>query len=105
VSDSRIEQYRAFLEKDPNNSFARYVIAQEYLKLERVAEAVEAFRDLLGRDPDYVPAYYHGGKALERAGDMEAARELYRQGIETATRKGDGHAKAELEEALGALGG
>jgi len=105
VSESRIEQYRAFLEKDPGNSFARYVIAQEYLKLERLAEAVEAFRDLITRDPDYVPAYYHGGKTLERAGDPEAARGLYRQGIEAASRKGDSHGRAELEEALGALGG
>ena len=66
---------------------------------------METFRDLIGRDPDYVPAYYHGGKALERSGDLEAARALYRDGIEAAVRKGDGHGRAELEEALGALGG
>jgi len=104
VSETRIAQYEAFLAKDPNNSFARYVIAQEYLKLERYAEAVAAFRDLLARDPDYVAAYYHGGKALERAGDPEAARTLYREGIEAANRTGDGHTRAELEEALALLG-
>lgn len=101
---SRIEQYKAFLEKDPDNSFARYVIAQEYLKLERYADAVAAFRALIEHDPDYVAAYYHGGKALEGAGDPDGARTLYRQGIDAAARKGDAHSRAELEEALAALG-
>jgi tetratricopeptide (TPR) repeat protein len=104
VSQSRIEQYEAFLAKDPDNSFARYVIAQEYLKAERLDEAVAAFRELLARNPDYVAAYYHGGKALERAGDPEGAGALYRDGIAVAARVGDAHARAELEEALAGLG-
>jgi tetratricopeptide (TPR) repeat protein len=105
VSQSRIEQYQAFLAQDPGNSFARYVIAQEHLKQGNTAEAVAAFRELIARDPDYVAAYYHGGKALERAGDPEAARALYRTGIEATGRTGDAHTRAELEEALAALGG
>lgn len=103
MSNSRIEQYRAFLEKDSENSFARYVIAQEQLKMGALEDAVATFREVLARDPDYVAAYYHGGKALEQAGDREAAAELYRKGIETAARVGNTHARAELEEALAAL--
>lgn len=105
MSQSRIEQYQAFLAKDPGNSFARYVIAQEHLKQGDTAEAVAAFRELIARDPDYVAAYYHGGKALEQAGDPEAARALYQTGIEATGRTGDAHTRAELEEALAALGG
>ncbi len=104
MSESRIAQYEAFLAKDPNNSFARYVIAQEHVKAGDLPAAVAAFRELIQRDPDYVAAYYHGGKALERAGDAEAARALYRDGIETAARVGDMHARSELEEALSVLG-
>ncbi|MFQ5509736.1 MAG: tetratricopeptide repeat protein [Leptospirillia bacterium] len=103
MSSDRIAQYQAFLEKDPNNAFARYVIAQEYLKLDRLDEAVAAFRGVIEVDADYVAAYYHGGKALERAGDSDAARTLYTEGIEAANRKGDGHGRAELEEALTAV--
>jgi tetratricopeptide (TPR) repeat protein len=103
MSESRIAQYEAFLAKDPNNSFARYVIAQEHAKAGDTAAAVAAFRDLIARDPDYVAAYYHGGKALERAGDAEGARALYQQGIEAAGRTGDAHTRAELEEALAIL--
>ncbi len=103
MSTSRIEQYRAFLEKDPGNSFARYVIAQEYLKLDDVAGAVTAFNELITHDADYVAAYYHGGKANERLDDMAAARSLYENGIAVAERIGDSHARAELEEALATL--
>jgi len=103
MSDSRIAQYEAFLAKDPNNSFARYVIAQEHVKAGDLVAGVAAFRELITRDPNYVPAYYHGGKALERAGDAAGARKLYEDGIETATRVGDAHTRAELEEALAIL--
>jgi tetratricopeptide (TPR) repeat protein len=104
MPESRIAQYEAFLAKDPNNSFARYVIAQEHAKAGDIPKAVAAFRDLIQRDPDYVAAYYHGGKALERAGDADGARSLYRDGIESAVRVGDAHTRAELEEALAVLG-
>jgi len=104
MSETRIAQYEAFLAKDPGNSFARYVIAQEHVKAGDFEAAVAAFRELLKRDPDYVAAYYHGGKALERAGDAEGARALYREGMEAAVRTGDAHTRAELEEALAVLG-
>jgi len=103
MPESRIAQYQAFLDKDPNNSFARYVIATEHVKAGDLTAAVAAFRELIRRDPDYVAAYYHGGKTLERAGDSAGARSLYEDGVATAVRTGDGHARAELEEALAVL--
>jgi len=105
VSQSRIEQYQAFLEQDPNNTFARYVIAQEYAKAGDLAGAIAAYREIISRDPDYVAAYHHGGKTLEMDGETEAAVALYRQGIEAADRTGNAHARAELEEALGMAAG
>jgi len=54
---------------------------------------------------DYGAGNLHSlGKALERAGDADGARSLYRDGMETAVRVGDAHARAELEEALAVLG-
>jgi len=103
VSQSRIEQFQAFLDQDPNNTFARYVIAQEHTKAGALDEAVAAYRELLNRDPDYVAAYYHGGKTLEQLDDNAAANTLYTQGIEVANRVGNAHARAELEEALSAV--
>lgn len=103
VSQSRIEQYQAFLDKDPNNSFARYVIAQEHMKAGDHARALAEYDEIISRDPDYVAAYHHSGKALETVDDQQGARARYRQGIEAADRVGNGHARAELVEALGEL--
>lgn len=100
---SRIEQYQAFLEKDPDNSFARYVIAQEYMKEGDVERAIAAYEEVIARDADYVAAYHHGGKAIEQQGDTERAREMYLKGIEAANRTGNAHARAELQEALAEL--
>ena len=36
----------------------------------------------------------------ESAGDAEAAKQPYRDGIEAATQKGDAHAQGEIEAAL-----
>jgi len=103
LTQSRIEQFEAFLKQDPNNSFARYVIAQEYSKLERFDEAVARYQELIQHDPEYVAAYHHGGKTLERTGDFDGARSLYENGITIAGRLGNHHARAELEEALSML--
>ena len=48
--------------------------------------------------------YFHGGQTLERMGREDEAREMYRQGVEAATRVGDGHARAEMQGALDLLG-
>lgn len=104
MTQSRIEQFQAFLDKDPDNSFARYVIAQEQLKLGDLSAAIDTFAEVIRRDADYVAAYYHGGKALETAGRPEEARKVYTDGLAAADRTGNGHARAELQEALMALG-
>ncbi|MDH5526817.1 MAG: tetratricopeptide repeat protein [Nitrospirota bacterium] len=104
MTQSRIEQFQAFLDKDPNNSFARYVIAQEQLKLGRFEEATETFAEVIRRDADYVAAYFHGGKALETVGRPEDARKVYMDGLAAADRTGNTHARGELQEALMALG-
>ncbi len=58
------------------------------------------FRTLIAANPDYHAAYFHGGQTLERMGREDEAREMYGQGVEAATRKGDGHARAEMQAAL-----
>jgi hypothetical protein len=58
----------------------------------------------MAANPDYAPAYFHGGQTLERMGLLEEAREVYLQGIEVTTRSGDQHAKSEMQAALDMLG-
>lgn len=92
------------VEQDQSNTFARYGLAMEYVNTGALAQAIGEFRELLKTNPDYAAAYFHGAQTLEKVGDLEGARELYRQGIEVTTRTGDTHTRSELEGALALLG-
>jgi predicted Zn-dependent protease len=95
-----LEQLQKLLEADPDDAFLRYGVAMEYAKQGRAQEAVAAFTELRRRHPEYVPGYFMGARALEQAGDMEAAKGLYREGIAVARKVGDEHAAGEMSAAL-----
>jgi tetratricopeptide (TPR) repeat protein len=99
----RTEALKNLLAQDPANSFVRYGLAQAYAAQQNWKAAVETYRELLTLNPDYVAAYYHGGQALEKQGDVEGARELYERGIEACGRTGDGHTRTEIQAALDLL--
>lgn len=98
-----MEALRAMVDQNPDDSFARYGLALEHAKAGDLPSAVAELRALVERDPDYVPAYYQGGQALERLGKTEEARDFYRKGVAAATRTGDRHALGELQAALDLL--
>ncbi len=98
-----LEQLLVLLEADPGDAFLRYGVAMEYAKQGRAEEAVAAFAELRRRHPDYVPGYFMGARAQEQAGEVEAAKGLYREGIAVAHRVGDEHAASEMGTALMAI--
>jgi hypothetical protein len=65
-----------------------------------VAEAWAEFEQLIASFPDYVPTYLMAGGTLVALGRKSDAADIYRKGIEVATRRGDTHARGELEAAL-----
>jgi tetratricopeptide (TPR) repeat protein len=65
-----------------------------------LAEAWTAFEELVTQFPDYVPTYLMAGGTLVALGRKDDAAEIYRKGIEVAQRRGDQHARRELESAL-----
>lgn len=89
--------------QDPANNFARYGLAMECVNSGDLAAAVSEFKALIAQNPNYSAAYYHGGQALEKMGQVEEARALYEKGIEATTRSGDAHTRAEIEAALNLL--
>ena len=103
MATNRLEILKQMVEQDPNNSFARYGLAMEYAKNGELEQAAAEYRELLRNDATYVAAYFHGGQALEKLGDLDGAREMYEHGITAATQRGDLHTRAELEAALQAL--
>lgn len=96
----RIATFKSFIARAPRDPFPRYGLAMEHKSLGDLAEAWEAFSDLLDQFPDYVPTYLMAGGTLVALGRREEAVEIYRRGIEVASRKGDPHARGELESAL-----
>jgi tetratricopeptide (TPR) repeat protein len=96
----RMEKLRAMLEKDGGDPFLLFAMGMEHKKLAQTAEAVEWFRKTLAKDPGYSVAYHQAALAYEDAGEIDRAKQLYREGIAVARQKGDGHAAGEMEAAL-----
>ena len=93
---SRKDQIQELLELDPNDSFLRYGLAMEQASEGDDATAAKTLAALIAIDANYVPAYVQAGRALIRLGDDDAARDVLKKGIATATRQGDDHAAGEM---------
>lgn len=100
MSKSRIEVFRTMVEKNPNDVMIWYGLANEYLKLEQFAEAVEALRQTLRLNPDYTAAYQMLGSALQNLGDGAEAVRIWQEGIEVANRTGAWKARQHMESLL-----
>jgi tetratricopeptide (TPR) repeat protein len=103
MATNRLEMLKQMVSQDANNSFARYGLAMELANSGELEQGVAEFRTLLERDENYAAAYYHFGQTLEKLGELEQARAVYEKGIEVTTRKGDMHARGEIEAALNLL--
>lgn len=96
-------QLQRMLQKTPDDPFLLYGIAMEHKKAGHADQAIEFFNRVLERDPGYCYAYHQRGLVHESTGDMDAARQSYREGIAAARKKGDAHAADEIEAALSEL--
>jgi tetratricopeptide (TPR) repeat protein len=103
MATNRMEILLSMVAKNPQDSFARYGLAMEYANTGDLERAVTEYRALIGFNPDYAAAYYHGGQALEKLGRVDEAREVYEKGIEATGRTGDQHTRSELQAALDML--
>jgi Tfp pilus assembly protein PilF len=100
---NRIEILKGFLDDNPNDSFSRYALALEYMKLGQNDEALGEFEAVRKSDPDYVATYYQLGQLYQKVGQQHEAEKAFRTGITVATKAGDEHTRSELEAALEAL--
>jgi len=99
----RLEILKNMVAQNPSDAFARYGLAMELAKSGDLEGAVGEFRTLLGHNPDYAAAYFHGGQTLEKLGRIEDARDFYQKGIDVTSRTGDQHTRSELQGALDLL--
>ena len=100
---NRIEILKGFLKDNSNDSFSRYALALEYVKLEQNDEALREFEIVSKNDPGYVATYYQLGQLYQKLGQKHEAEKTFRTGISVAAKAGDEHTRSELEAALEAL--
>ena len=102
MSTPRIAQLLKFLEANANDSFVRFALALEYIKVGDEQRGLEYFLDIRKDDPDYTGTYYHLGKLYERLHKKKEAEEVYREGLKRTIGK-DGKSYQEIQEALNQL--
>jgi tetratricopeptide (TPR) repeat protein len=96
----RLETFRSFIASSPTDPFPRYGLAMELKTRGALVDASNAFAELIQTFPDYVATYLMAGGTLVALARKDEAADIYRKGIEVATRRGDQHARRELESAL-----
>jgi thioredoxin-like negative regulator of GroEL len=101
---TRRQVLEEFVAKKPDDAFSRYGLAMECMNGGDSAAANEHFRALLERNADYVPAYLMYAQMLAREWRSEEARQVLSAGIAAAGKKGDQHARSEMETLLAEIG-
>jgi tetratricopeptide (TPR) repeat protein len=100
---ARIDLLKSFLEESPDDSFSRYALALEYIKLGQHDDARREFETVRTKDPDYLATYYQLGQLYIKMGLGHEAEKTFRTGIGVAIKQRDDHTRSELEAALESL--
>jgi len=100
---TRRQMLEEFVAKKPDDAFSRYGLAMECMNSGDPAAADTHFRALLELNADYIPAYLMYGQLLVRESRTGEAKQILSNGIAAAARKGDQHARSEMEALLNDL--
>jgi len=100
---SRRQLLEEFIAKRPDDAFSLYGLALECSNTGDIPAADTHFRALTERHPDYIPAYLMYAQMLAREARQAAAKQVLTRGISEALKKGDDHARSEMESLLSEL--
>ncbi len=98
MNNERILSLIQFIKDDPNDQFAIYALALEYLNIDNL-KSEELFQGLLEKHPQYLPTYFHAANLFSELGKRELADKTYKKGIEVAEAAINDHAVRELKSA------
>jgi predicted Zn-dependent protease len=96
----RIATLSDILNSNPEDTFARYGLAMEYSKAGQVEEALQQFKTLIDKNPDYAPGYFMAAQTLAKAGRVDEAKRWLADGVSAASRTGNAHAQSEMTAML-----
>lgn len=88
-SDEQILRFKQVIELDPKDVLGYFSLGKVYFEAGKVRDAIDQLERGLRVDPEHSSSYLLLGQALEKFGDKLKAKEIYRQGIIAADRKGD----------------
>jgi len=95
----RLQQLLGLLEDSPQDSFILFALAKEYEKRNAPKRALDYYREIEEKDPDYIGVYYHLGKLYESQHQRAEALAAYEKGMAKARQQGDQHSLGELSAA------
>jgi predicted Zn-dependent protease len=99
----RIAALNDILAQNPNDAFARYGLAMEYSNQGDLDRSLTEFSTLLDTNPDYTPGYFMAAQTLAKANRVAEAKSMLTNGIASARRTGNSHARSEMEAMLAEL--
>jgi predicted RNA polymerase sigma factor len=103
-TSKRLAMLEQVLAKGSSDPFHHYAHAMELRSVGRREDALTAFAGVAERFGDYVPTYLMAAQLAGELGRTAEARSFCERGIETARRKREEHALAELTTFLQTLG-
>ncbi len=101
----KIAGLKEILNIDPNNAFARYGLAIEYVSRGEIATGLAEFDMLLAAHPDYTAGYFMAAQTLAKEERVPEAIARLHAGIASARRTGNNHALSEMQAMLDELEG
>ncbi len=96
MSSKLIENFEAMLTQGKDSPMLRFGLGQAYLQAGTSGKAVEHLRAAITQKRDYSAAWKLLAKAHEQQGNLAAALQTYREGIEVAQHHGDLQAAKEM---------
>lgn len=100
---SNIQKLALRIKENPNDSFSKFALSLELIKIGEKKKALSLFENIRTKDENYVGLYYHLGKLYEEFEENKKAVSAYKDGIEIALKQNNTHAKSELMGALANL--
>lgn len=100
MNGAKIDGLRQILEQDPQNAFARYGLAMEYVGRGDTESALGEFERLLSDHPEYTAGYFMAAQTLAKAGREAEAKQRLVDGMACARRAGNQHALNEMQAML-----
>lgn len=97
---AKAKRLAAYIQKNPDDSFSKFALALEFLKMDKLEKSRVLFEDIHRNDPEYIGVYYHLGKVYEQMGRLQDAKNIYKQGLQMAGKHGDPKTVSELREVL-----